>query len=159
MVVVVGLGVAEDIGGAVLSHDGDAGGLIAGDGGGAVGGEGQAAEHQRDAGDALLHGDGAALAAAGYDIGTGGFNGQGRAVDVVAGVVAVLGGDGDVGEGEGGGPVGIICGTLRRPHTGRQQGQQHQRRHGGRQPTGERICFGHTEHPFFKSVPAGSPGG
>ena len=103
VVVVVLSAVGQAVDGALRRDDGDLGGLIAGDGGGVGAGEGQTVQHQRHAGGALLHGNGAVGAGAGDGVGARAGDGEGRAVDLIAGVAAVLGGDAAVGKGEDGG--------------------------------------------------------
>lgn len=103
--IVVLRAVGEHVDAAVRGADGHLRGLIAGDGRGVGTGQVQSVQHQRYTGGTLFHGNGAVAARAGEYICARAVDRQRRAVDRIAGVVAVGRGHAAAGERQGGGAL------------------------------------------------------
>ena len=97
--------VGEHVDAAGCGVDGHLRGLIAGDGRGVGTGQVQPVQHQRYAGGAFFHGNGAVAARAGEYVCARAVDGQRRAVDLIAGVVAIGRGHAAAGERQGGGAL------------------------------------------------------
>ena len=132
-VVIVFRRVGQAVGGAVRHHDDHLCGLAAEDGRGVGAGQRQSVQRQRHAGGALFDLNGAVGAGSRHHISACPVDGQGSAVDLIAGVAAVLGGDAAVGKGKGRGAfqrvdggLGFVAARLTLRAAGRQR--KHQRR-------------------------------